>query len=225
MSLGKPALASDERCDRQPAWYPLASEGELVALAREGDRRAYSQLGERNYGRLFGLAIRMAGDEEVARDSLQDALLAGWRHLPGFRGGSAFSTWIYRITLNATLRRMRKRREVPVGDSLELIQGFSTIESPAMSSGDWPVQADDALERQQIRLMVQAAVETLPPKYGEIFQLRDVRGLSLREISDVTGLTIPAVKTRVHRARRRMRDALGRQNREEYGSDSRAVRR
>ncbi len=131
MSLGKPALASDERCERGPAWYPEASEGDLVALAQQGDRRAYSQLGQRNYSRLFGLAIRMAGDEEVARDSIQDALLAGWRHLPGFRGGSAFSTWIYRITLNATLRRMRKRREVPVGDSLELIQGLSRIDSPA----------------------------------------------------------------------------------------------
>jgi len=213
MARATPALASDEPGGQPPAWYRSAEEDELVALARTGDRRAFSELADRNYGRLYGLAIRMSGDEQVTRDAIQDALLAAWRHLPGFRGGSAFSTWIYRITLNATLRRMRKRREVAVGDSLELIQGLSRIDSPAMSTGEWPVQADDALDRQQIRACVMAAAATLPEKYSEIFRLRDVRGLSLREISDVTGLTIPAVKTRVHRARQRMRDALGRSHR------------
>ncbi|MCO4769502.1 MAG: RNA polymerase sigma factor [Deltaproteobacteria bacterium] len=189
--------------------YGAASEDVLLPLAREGDQKAFGALLEANYPRLFGLSIRMCGDEQLAKDAVQDASLAAWRHLPGFRGGSTFGTWIYRITLNATLRRMRKRREQPVGDSLELIAGLSTVEGPGVTKSEWPVRADDALERQQIRRSVMRALETLPPKYSEIFRLRDVRGMSLREISEATGLSIPAVKTRVHRARKRMRVALG----------------
>lgn len=190
-----------------PAFQPV-DEAELLPAAMGGDRRAFTELLEANLPRLHGLAMRMSGDEQIAHDALQDASLAAWRHLPGFRGNSAFSTWIYRITVNATLRRMRKRREHPVGDSLELIAGMSRVEGPAVSETEWPLQADDVLERQQIRRSVLDAMETLPPKYNEMFELRDLRGLSLQEIADVTGLSIPAVKTRVHRARRQMRQAM-----------------
>lgn len=190
-----------------PAFQPV-DEASLLPAAMAGDGAAFSKLLEANRPRLQGLALRMSGDEQVAHDALQDASLAAWRHLPGFQGKSAFSTWIYRITVNATLRRMRKRREHPVGDSLELIAGLSQVEGPAVTETEWPLRADDAIERKQIRGSVLAALATLPPKYNEMFRLRDLRGLSLQEIADVTGLSIPAVKTRVHRARRHMRQAM-----------------
>jgi|GEM_PF-4466604 len=115
--------------------YRTDDESVLLPAAQAGDQQAFAALLSANYSRLFGLSIRMCGDEQVAKDAVQDASLAAWRFLPGFRGNSTFSTWVYRIALNATLRRMRKRRETPVGDSLELIAGLTRVEGPGVTQG------------------------------------------------------------------------------------------
>ncbi len=189
---------------------PIAPEDvtELVRRAREGDRPAFDALASRNFGRLFGLALRICGDEQHARDAVQEALLAAWRHIGTFRGEAAFDTWIYRITINATYRRMRRRREQPLGEELERMQARSDLVTAFRPQGTPAPRPDVDLERAEIRRMIAEIVPTLPPKYREAFTMRDLEGLNLREIADMTGLTVPAVKTRIHRARLRVRAAL-----------------
>jgi len=185
-----------------------AAAAELVQRAREGDRGAFDALARRNFGRLFGLAIRICGDEQFARDAVQEALLAAWRHIGSFRGEAAFDTWIYRITINATYRRMRRRREQPLGEELERMQARSDLVTAFRPAGTIASRPDVDLERAEVRRMIAEIVPTLPPKYREAFTMRDLEGLNLREIAAATGLTVPAVKTRIHRARLRVRAAL-----------------
>jgi RNA polymerase sigma-70 factor (ECF subfamily) len=165
-------------------------------------------LARRNFGRLFGLAMRICGDEQFARDAVQEAFLSAWRHIGSFRGEAAFDTWIYRITINASHRRMRRRRERPLGEELERLQGSVDMATAFRPMGTTPPRPDAELERAEIRRMIAEILPTLPPKYREAFTLRDLDGMNLREIAEATGLTVPAVKTRVHRARLRVRAAL-----------------
>ena len=108
----------------EPDLDPVA---DLTRRAREGDRDAFEALARPNFGRLFGLAVRICGDEQFAWDAVQEAMLAAWRHIGSFRGEAAFDTWIYRITINATYRRMRRRREQPLGEELERMQARSDL--------------------------------------------------------------------------------------------------
>ena len=180
----------------------------LTQRAQEGDRGAFDALASRNFGRLFGLATRICGDEQLARDAVQEAFLAAWRHIGTFRGEAAFDTWIYRITINATYRRLRRRREVPLGDELERMQARSEMNVAFRPHGTTAPRPDVELERAEIRDMISDIVQKLSPKYREAFTLRDIEGMNLLEIADATGLSVPAVKTRVHRARLQVRAAL-----------------
>jgi RNA polymerase sigma-70 factor (ECF subfamily) len=189
----------------EPDLDPVAG---LTRRAREGDRDAFEALARRNFERLFGLAVRICGDEQFARDAVQEAMLAAWRHIGSFRGEAAFDTWIYRITINATYRRMRRRREHPLGEELERMQARSDLATAFRPAGGTASRPDENLERADLRALIAEIIPTLPRKYREAFTMRDLEELNLREIADATGLTVPAVKTRVHRARLRVRAAI-----------------
>jgi RNA polymerase sigma-70 factor (ECF subfamily) len=163
----------------------------------------------RDYGpRIYSLALRLLGNPADAEDVTQDVLLQVVRKMHTFRGEAAFPTWLYRVTVNAALAYRRKRalregrRSAEDPDRLE--DGATTAGTPRR----WALAPDqEALDR-ETRELIDRAVARLPEAYRDVYVLADVEGLPNAEIADILGLAVPAVKSRLHRARLRMRDAL-----------------
>jgi len=174
-------------------------EAELIGAARSGDRQAFDELVRRTFVDTFTLARRLTGNEEDARDVVQDAYLRAWKGIGRFRGDAAFSTWMYRITANTAsthMRRRRRQRTEPFGDDFQ--PGDTRAEEQVSQSAE----SHEALER------IAAALDELPPKLRSVVVLKDVYGLSHTEIAAELGITVSAAKVRLHRARRKLRDAL-----------------
>ncbi len=158
--------------------------------------------------RVYGIAWRILGNAADAEDVTQDVLFQIVRRLGTFRGESALSTWLYRITVNAVLALGRKRTSQRERFLSDLLDPSAPDDSPdellttARSSAE-----EVALEREQ-RTLIERAIAALPPLYRETFVLSDVEGLPNAEIGGLLGLSLPAVKSRLHRARLLMRQAL-----------------
>ncbi len=200
---------------------PAASQPtdrELVERSRLGDRHAFTTLVERHQRQIYRLALRMMGNESDAEEILQEAFLNAYQKLPDFRGDAAFSSWIYRIAANFALMRLRRRRRTPElpaatsEEAAELTLGLRfNIEGGYVDppKSDWSLRADDALQNQQLGRALETAVANLPDDYRVVFLLKDVDGLSNEEIGSALGLSVPAVKSRLHRARLVLREKLG----------------
>jgi RNA polymerase sigma-70 factor (ECF subfamily) len=181
-----------------------AGDSVLVGRARRGDLEAFDVLVRRHQARALSLAVGLLGDAEAAADAAQEAFLAAWRALPRFRGQSAFSTWIYRITYNTCLdfsSRRRRRREVLEADRAD------EEREPAEPHDSAPTP-DEAAERDELRETVRAALAQLPPPQRMIITLFDIEGLSYEEIRDVLHAPIGTVKSRLNRARLALRRVL-----------------
>jgi len=177
----------------------------LVELARDGSQAAFGVLIRRHQDKAFSLAMGMMRNEADARDCVQDAFLNAWRKLHSFRGDARFSSWLYRITHNACLMKMRSRRrrpEVPLEVRGSQDEGFER-QIPDPRRG-----ADVTVEIEELGGELVRAVDTLPPNYREVFELADLHHQSMKEIAATLGLTVPNVKTRLHRARLRLRAQL-----------------
>ena len=178
---------------------------ELVQRAQGGDREAFSLLVRRYEDRVFRLASRIVGDPDDAEDVLQETFLSAYRGLSAFKGESRFSTWIFRITTNAALMRLRKRRPDVVSlDAPADLEGAPELHEIR----DWTATPEEALADGEARQAMDAAIAELPTEQRAVFLLRDVEGLSNGEVADSLGLTVPAVKSRLHRARLLLRDRL-----------------
>lgn len=163
-----------------------ADEWLLVEAASGGDVAAFEVLVHRNQRRVYRVALRMLGSEADAEDAAQEALLAAWLALPDFRGESAFSTWLYRIVTNECLRVLAARRVwEPLSERLE-------------ERGVGPQQRAEVRER---LAAVAAGILALTPEQRAPLVLRELEGLSYEEIAQVLGVTVEAVKGRLHRAR------------------------
>ena len=174
-------------------------EAELVGAARSGDRQAFDELVRRTFVDTFTLARRLTGNEEDARDVVQEAYLRAWKGIGKFRGEAAFSTWLYRITANAAasnVQRRRRHRAEPFGDDFEPVD---TAAEQLVSQG---AESAEALDR------ISAALDDLPSKLRSVVVLKDVYGMSHEAIADELGITVSAAKVRLHRARRKLRDVL-----------------
>jgi RNA polymerase sigma-70 factor (ECF subfamily) len=185
----------------------------LVLRAQKGDGAAFAELVNRHQRQLYRLALRMTQSEADAQEVLQEAFLNAWEKLPAFRGEAQFSSWLYRIAANAALMRLRRKRRAP--DSLpdEPVE----LAGPKFSSdgqhlqpprSDWSQRADDLLMSRQLGEQIDLAVRSLPEEYRTVFLLKDVDGLSNEQIADALDLTVPAVKSRLHRARLALREKL-----------------
>jgi len=194
------------------------SDKELVARARQGDTEAFTTLVGRHQRQIFRLALRMMGNESDAEEVLQEAFLNAYEKLGEFRGDSAFNSWLYRIAANSALMRLRRKRRAPDAVAAEeqatsaLPAGprfgtDGTYDEPPRS--DWSLRADDALHNQQLGAAIEKAVANLPDDYRVVFMLKDVDGLSNEQIAESLGLSVPAVKSRLHRARLSLREQLG----------------
>ncbi len=182
----------------------------LVERVRTGDKSAFEVLMHRYEDKVFRLAVGMLKNREDALDAVQDAFLNVYRKIDTFRGESAFSTWLYKISLNSVYMKLRSRGRHEQTESLDDLE---EILDPAkirilMPPRGWSERADDKLLRKELSLKLREAVDALPEEYRAIFTLREVEELSNQEVADILGLGLAATKTRLHRARLFLRQRL-----------------
>ena len=187
------------------------NEAQLIERAKQGDARAFQSLYDKHKRRVYSLCLRMTSNTAEAEDLTQEAFLQLYRKIATFRGESAFSTWLHRLSVNVVLMHLRKK-SLPVVSLEETTQGNGDDDSPKKDFG----AEDLALAGSIDRLQLQKAVEDLPPGYRTIFVLHDVEGYEHNEIAQIVGCSIGNSKSQLHKARMKLRDLL-RMNREKTG--------
>jgi RNA polymerase sigma-70 factor (ECF subfamily) len=196
----------------------------LVQQAKTGDEAAFAELVERHQGRVYHHALRLMGSAEDAEEVLQDTFLKVFRNLDRFEERSRFSTWIYRIATNEALMRLRKarrKREVFLEDTLG-----KDGERYSDQIRDFARSALDNVADTEIREALTSALAELPEDYRVVFTMRDLDGLTNAEVADVLEISVPAVKSRLHRSRLYLRDRLSRIFRDgPAGADARSEER
>jgi RNA polymerase sigma-70 factor (ECF subfamily) len=158
--------------------------------------------------RVYNLARRMLGNDADAEDVTQDVLVQVVRKLDTFRGEAAFPTWLHRVTVNAALahrRRASNRQEKAAADPLE---AFIDDGRQFISVKPWGMTPEEAAIDKETHQLIEDAIAELPESFRDVYVLADVEGLSNAEIGDILGLSVPAIKSRLHRARLHMRDRL-----------------
>ena len=201
----------DKRVEARRGSGLTRSDGDLVKQLREADAAAAEALVDTYGARAYRLAVRITGSEADAEEVVQEALWTVVRRVETFRGDAALGTWIHRITVNAAydkLRRRRRRREVPWDDLLTA----RNVEERRQSVDDRSGLASDPTAQIDLRSALTAAIDDLRAVDRTVFVLHDVDGMSNVDIAATLHLSVPAVKSRVHRARlllrRRLRDDL-----------------
>ena len=187
--------------------YRAQRDEDLVQIAQDGDTRAFDELVQRYRDKVYRLSIKILRHEEDAAEALQEAFLSAFRGLRNFKKESTFSTWLYRIATNAALMKYRRRREGHV--SLEQSQSASEDAEP-LQLPDWSSLPVDELLNDELREVMERGMDMLPEDLRTVFVLRDVEERSNAEVSEILGLSIPAVKSRLHRARLALRGQLNR---------------
>jgi len=178
------------------------NEAELIEKARQGDARAFQALYDKHKRRVYSLCLRMTANTAEAEDLTQEAFLQLYRKIGTFRGESAFSTWLHRLSVNVVLMHLRKK-SLPVVSLEETTQGGEE-DTPKKDFG----AEDLALAGSIDRLQLQKAVDDLPPGYRTIFVLHDVEGYEHNEIATIVGCSIGNSKSQLHKARMKLRDLL-----------------
>jgi RNA polymerase sigma-70 factor (ECF subfamily) len=183
-------------------------EQELVARAREGDAAAYNELVGRYERKIFRLAKHITQNDEDAEDVLQETFMKAFEHLPDFQGQSKFYTWIVRIAVNESLMKLRKRksdRTVPLDEPVDT--GEDTV---VREIAVWEENPEQRYSREEMGQILDDAVQSLKPAFRTVFALRDIEELSTEETAEALGISVPAVKSRLLRARLQLREKLTR---------------
>lgn len=186
-----------------------AEDDGLLERARGGDMAAFEALVARHRDRVFGLAFRMTGSEADAAEVAQETFLSAYQHLSDFRGEAAFGSWVHRIAANHSLMRLRRAR----------IDGSKVVEpeEPAFNQfgsheeypqRDWSRDAEGQVLDAELREAIAQATDRLPPDYRQVFVLKDIEGLSYEQIAELTGESVAAIKSRLHRARLALRATI-----------------
>jgi RNA polymerase sigma-70 factor (ECF subfamily) len=183
-------------------------EQALVARAREGDAAAYNELVGRYERKIFRLAKHITQNDEDAEDVLQETFMKAFEHLPDFQGQSKFYTWIVRIAVNESLMKLRKRksdRTVPLDEPVDT--GEDTV---VREIAVWEENPEQRYSREEMGQILDDAVQSLKPAFRTVFALRDIEELSTEETAEALGISVPAVKSRLLRARLQLREKLTR---------------
>jgi RNA polymerase sigma-70 factor (ECF subfamily) len=178
------------------------TDEQLVRKSQEDDERAFGELVSRYESKVYSLALKMLRNPEDAEDVLQDTFLRAYRGIKSFKGNSTFSTWIYRITANSALMRLRKRQLPTVS-----IDDADEREAP-INIADWAPGPVEQMLNQETQAAMTEAIEALPPEFRQVFVLRDIEELSNAEVAEILDLSVAAVKSRLHRARLKVRNRL-----------------
>jgi RNA polymerase sigma-70 factor (ECF subfamily) len=189
------AAIDDDTFNACTTAFPSEDE-RLLGAARGGDRRAFESLYRQHVGRVYAICLRLTANVQSAEDLTQEAFVRAWHRLAGFRGDSAFATWLYRLTVNVVLDQQRAqrpwfRRLVAIDDATEVV---ASEPAPVVSSAD---QHD-----------LESAIRKLPPAARTVFVLHDVEGWQHDEIAARTGTAVGTSKAHLHRARQLLREWL-----------------
>jgi len=183
-------------------------EGTLVAQAREGDTRAFGELVRRYEGKIFRLAQHVTQNREDAEDVLQETFMKAYEHLDQFKGDSKFYTWIVRIAVNQALMKLRRKK---TDKSVSIDENIDTGEDTVVREiAAWGEDPEQQFSREELGEILDHAIQSLEPLYRSVFVLRDIEELSTEETADALGLSVPAVKSRLLRARLQLREKLTR---------------
>ncbi|HVZ61935.1 MAG TPA: sigma-70 family RNA polymerase sigma factor [Terriglobales bacterium] len=178
----------------------------LVRAAKAGDVSAYEQLVRRYDRNVFRIAQHITHNREDAEDVVQDAFLKAYENLAKFQEQSKFYTWLVRIAVNEALMRLRKRRPERTVSLDEDVR--TEDDSIPREIADWSPNPEQLYTQAELRDLLQKTIQGLPPGFRTVFVLRDVEGLSTEETAEALNLSIPAVKSRLLRARLQLRDRL-----------------
>ena len=184
----------------------VRDEAQMIAKILAGDSQLFHELIRPYERRVYVMALSFLHNEADAEDATQEAFLKAFRNLSSFRGESKFGTWLVSIALNEARTRIRHQNTVKI-ESLDEPPDDQGHVSPALLR-DWKEIPSEALERKEIRLLLQKAITALPLIYREVFQLRDIEQLSVNEAATALGISIAAVKVRLHRARMMLQKKL-----------------
>jgi RNA polymerase sigma-70 factor (ECF subfamily) len=202
---GTPTTLSTPNPRQLPSAIARADEHLLVAAAKAGDSAAFEELVNRYERKIFRLTMNITRNREDAEDAMQDAFLKSYTHLQGFQGDSRFYTWLVRIAANEALMRLRKRR--PNQFSLdEPIEGEDDLMPRQIE--DWDPSPEQRYAQTEMQEILDAVIEKLEPDFRTVFVLRDVEELSTEETAQALGISVPAVKSRLLRARLKLRQKL-----------------
>ena len=179
----------------------------LVAAAKGGDISAFETLVGRYERKIFRLAQNITQNREDAEDVLQEAFLKAYEHLGEFQGNSRFYTWLVRIAVNQALMKLRKRRPNQVSLDEEIDTGEELMPREVE---DWGPSPEERYQQTELSGILSSVISDLDPSFRIVFQLRDIEELSTEETAEALGLSIPAVKSRLLRARLKLRQKLNR---------------
>ncbi len=188
---------------------PPFDDTALVARAQAGDQQAFGALVKEYSRKIYRLAKNITQNDEDAEDVLQEAFLKAYEHLSGFQGNSKFYTWIVRIAVNESLMKLRKRK----GDR------FISLDEPVETGEDmvkreiavWEDNPEQRYSQDEMQHILNEAVESLKPDFRTVFTLRDIEEMSTEDTAETLGISVPAVKSRLLRARLALREKLTRQ--------------
>jgi RNA polymerase sigma-70 factor (ECF subfamily) len=188
-----------------PSQVVKEDEPVLVAAAQAGDISAFETLVSRYERKIFRLAQNITQNREDAEDVMQEAFLKAYEHLSGFQGNSRFYTWLVRIAVNQALMKLRKRRPNQVSIDEEVNTGEDLI---PREIEDWGPSPEDRYKQTEMSDILSSTIADLDPPFRIVFQLRDIEELSTEETAEALGLSVPAVKSRLLRARLKLRQKL-----------------
>lgn len=195
-----------------PAQGMSQEDRDLVERARQRDVAAFGELVTRYRSKVYGLAVRMMQDSSDAEEVLQETFLSAWQNLPNFRGESAFGSWLYRICANFCLMRLRRKKVEATEAEAQQLGGEPRFDSEgsllATPSYDWTRGTEEKALDNELRVAIERATAKLPDEHRTVFLLKDIEGLSYEEIAETLGTTVPAVKSRLHRARLALRETI-----------------
>lgn len=180
----------------------------LVARARNGDFRAYDELVTRHRARIFAMIRNMIHQEAEAWDLSQEVFIKAWNALPRFEAKARFSTWIYRIAHNVVYDWTRRRRMESAGEFNDEIFERERIDSASMTTPSGGQSPDDTMVHSELRVKIEKALAKLSPEHREAVLLKDVQGLSYKEIADVMSCSLGTVMSRLFYARQKLQSLL-----------------
>lgn len=183
----------------------MRDEHDLIRRCQTGDMQAFRHLVERYEDRIYGLAHSMIGDREAAKDAAQEAFIRAYRALGKFEGKSSFYTYLYRIATNVCLTVAQREQRRPDRVSLDGMQEVNAMALDRFWGTDEPL---NDIDRIGLRDQIQNVLDLLSPEHRAVVVLKDIEDFSQEEIADVLGLSIGTVKSRISRARARLRDLL-----------------
>jgi len=183
----------------------LKDEELVKKIAEEGNQECFGELINRYSEKVHNLALRITRSPEDTEEIMQDVFITVYRKVDRFEGKAAFSSWLYRITVNTAFMKLRKRKQQA---SISLEEISPSVKNNWIGNRSENADVDFISSKHELRSMLEAAVSKLPEEYRKIFLLRDVDGLSNQEVGEILNITVPAVKSRLHRSRLMLRKRL-----------------